>query len=200
MSIPNKQYDYGQKYKMGGMGRLLIDNFYQDLRNITEQIQYTNCLDVGCGEGYSTQRIFSFIPPEVDFQASEYEKDLTKAIKSRNPSIKVFQEDIYNMQRPDNSLDLIFCLEVLEHLAHPQKALAELYRVCGNYLILSVPNEPLWRFLNICRLAYLSDWGNTPGHIHHWSENSLTQLVSEKFNIVDVKKPIPWIILLLEKK
>jgi ubiquinone/menaquinone biosynthesis C-methylase UbiE len=41
----------------------------------------------------------------------------------------------------DNSYDLVFLIEVLEHVHNPQKALSEIYRVLkpGGTLIFSVP-------------------------------------------------------------
>lgn len=194
------KFDYGQKYKSGLIGRFLINNFYQELQALCKNIEFNNCLEVGSGEGYSTQKIFSFLPHHVDFEASEYEECLVDDVKSRNPSIKVIQEDVYNMLRDDGSLDLIFCLEVLEHLENPVDAIDELHRVSNRHLIVSVPNEPLWRILNMCRLKYVSSWGNTPGHVQHWNEQDFINLVQDKFNIISTSKPLPWLMMLLEKK
>ncbi|MFA4931105.1 MAG: class I SAM-dependent methyltransferase [Patescibacteria group bacterium] len=198
--MTNHKYDYGQKYQTGGIGGFLIDNFYHDLAALSLSIKFNNCLEVGSGEGYSTQRIASFLPSHVNFEASEYEAELITKIKSRNPRLHVMQENIYQMKRMNKAFDLIYCLEVLEHLVDPITALQELHRVSRQYVIASVPHEPWWRLLNLCRLHYVKDWGNTPGHIQHWDVGSFKQLVSDRFNIIQVKKPLPWIIFLLEKK
>jgi len=58
--------------------------------------------------------------------------------------------DIQEMQLSDNSFDTVLCVEVLEHVPYPAKALSEIYRVLkpGGHLILTVPhmgylhNEP----------------------------------------------------------
>jgi 2-polyprenyl-3-methyl-5-hydroxy-6-metoxy-1,4-benzoquinol methylase len=46
----------------------------------------------------------------------------------------------------DQSFDFIQCMEVLEHLHHPEKALAEFRRVArtGARLVVSVPHPPEW--------------------------------------------------------
>jgi SAM-dependent methyltransferase len=56
------------------------------------------------------------------------------------------QMDACNMSFPDNHFDIVFCMEVLEHLDDQQfeKALAELRRVTRRRLVASVPfDEPL---------------------------------------------------------
>ncbi len=56
----------------------------------------------------------------------------------RNPDIVC---DVCSMPFPDNSFDLVFLIEVLEHVHNPPKALSEIYRVLkpGGTLIFSVP-------------------------------------------------------------
>ncbi len=56
------------------------------------------------------------------------------------------QMDACNMSFPDNHFDIVFCMEVLEHLddAQFERALAELRRVTRHRLVASVPfDEPL---------------------------------------------------------
>jgi SAM-dependent methyltransferase len=47
---------------------------------------------------------------------------------------------------PDGTYDFIQCMEVLEHLHHPDRALAEFRRVArsGARLVISVPHPPEW--------------------------------------------------------
>ena len=77
----------------------------------------------------------------------------------------------------------------------------ELKRISKQYLILGVPREPLWRFLNICRLKYLKNFGNTTGHLNHWSKKSIIRLIEKKYGkVIAVESVIPWIIVLAEKR
>jgi hypothetical protein len=70
-------------------------------------------------------------------------------------------------------------LEVLGQLARP-------------HLIASVPKEPLWRILNLARGRYWSELGNTPGHLQHWSASAFTALLAQRFEVVEVRNPLPW--------
>ena len=55
----------------------------------------------------------------------------------------------------------------------PERALDVLAGLARPWLIASVPREPLWRALNLARLSYVGDLGNTPGHLNHWSKREL---------------------------
>ena len=60
------------------------------------------------------------------------------------------------------------------------------------HLIASVPREPLWRILNVARGRYWLELGNTPGHLQHWSGSTFTALLAERFELVEVRYPLPW--------
>lgn len=189
--------------------RELIRNFYNSVKDILSGIEIKKVLEVGCGPGFSTQYLLEFLKDRLgrreisllskNFEASEYRTDLVKGAQKRNPGIKIQQESIYELKRGDNSFDLIIALEVLEHLENPENALKELHRATSKYCLISVPNEPLWRILNICRLKYLREFGNTPGHMQHWSKNQFMKFVKNYFNIEKIKTPLPWLIILGKK-
>lgn len=78
-------------------------------------------------------------------------------------------EDVQALTFANNSFDTILCVEVLEHVPYPAKALAQFYRLLrpGGTLILTVPhmgylhNEPhdYYRFTNYGLDVLLSDAG-----------------------------------------
>jgi hypothetical protein len=69
-------------------------------------------------------------------------------------------------------------------------------RVARRHLLVSVPREPLWRLLNVCRGAYLRDLGNTPGHVNHWSRRRFVRLLQRHGEVIEVRSPFPWTMLL----
>lgn len=183
---------------------MLLDNYFKSVGKLLKkigkkEIQGFKVLEVGCGAGYSTKRIRSMLPKGVDFSASDFEKEnVAEAKENLGEAFVVTEEDIYNLERKDKSIDLIFLLEVMEHLQSPNDALAELKRVGKKYVIIGVPREPIWRILNMLRLKYWSSLGNTPGHIQHWSKTSLLKfLKSRGFEVVAVENPLPWSIVLV---
>ena len=51
--------------------------------------------------------------------------------------------------------------------------------------------------LNMARGAYWSELGNTPGHLNHWSKRSFVRLLSQHGEVVEVRSPFPWTMLLV---
>ena len=88
----------------------------------------------------------------------------------------------------------------MEHLQSPEEALKVLQKVVDGYIILSVPQEPIWCALNLLRGKYISSFGNTPGHIQHWSRKKFIELVAQYFDIVEIKTPFPWTMILCKRK
>lgn len=192
--------EFNEKYKSHGhVGNFLIKNFFKTIKSLIPN-KIHNVIEVGCGAGFSTTELSTFFNKKVSFYASDLLPELVASAQEKNRNVKFLVESIYDLSHPSNSFDLVFCLEVMEHLEDPQKALAELARISKKYAIISVPNEPLWRILNMSRGKYWSDLGNTPGHINHWSRRDFKKFVSKEFNIIKIKSSLPWTILLAEKK
>lgn len=179
--------------------KYLLNNYFKAVERLLSKINNVkNAHEIGAGEGLSTFRLNKMVN---NLTASEYVESLVKIAKQNNPNLNIFQESVYDLKYQDSTIDLLFLLEVLEHLDYPEDALEELKRVSNRYLILGVPREPLWRFLNMCRLKYIKDFGNTPGHLNHWSKKSIIKLVEQKFGkIIAVESVIPWTIILAEKE
>ena len=50
----------------------------------------------------------------------------------------------------------------------------------------------------MARGAYLSDLGNTPGHLNHWSANAFRNFVNDKAAVRARRTPLPWTMVLAE--
>ena len=200
--------EFTEKYtESGKVGGVLVNNYFKSVQRLIsyipqKELENTQVLEVGCGPGFSTQRLLNLLPRSVKLSASDVEEEnVQDTLKKVGERAKVSVEDVYNLEREDSSLDLIFVLEVMEHLEQPEKALKELKRVCKKYMILGVPNEPIWRILNMARMKYLKDLGNTPGHVQHWNMNSFKKLLeSNGFKVLKTQSPLPWSLVLVEKK
>lgn len=198
--------DFRGKYESGRAGDYLLSRYFQSVSRLIERANVKNkkakAIEIGCGEGLSTARLAKLLPDNFTLEASEYVEHQIPFAKKNNPGMKITQESIYELTHRDSVFDLVLLPEVLEHLDYPDKGLQELKRVTkkNGYLIIGVPNEPLWRVLNMARGKYWSDLGNTPGHLNHWSSKGLIQYVEKHFGeVIAIEKPTPWTILLAKK-
>jgi 2-polyprenyl-3-methyl-5-hydroxy-6-metoxy-1,4-benzoquinol methylase len=118
------------------------------------------------------------------------------ATRSR-PNLAFRAMSVERLEFGDREFDLVAATEVLEHVEEPERAVAEMARVAGRWLLVSVPHEPLWRALNMARGAYLRELGNTPGHLNHWTRRSFVSLLARHGEVVQTRAPFPWTMLLV---
>lgn len=188
----------GKYENSGRAARWLIDRFYSAVIDMLAPVDAGgSLLEVGCGAGYSTQYLRAALAPGQELRATDVGDTLLVAARDRNPGIEFFQSSVYRLPLPDKSVDAVVMLEVLEHLDDPDAALAELARVARKRVVISTPREPLWCAMNFARGKYISNLGNTPGHIQHWSSRGLKHLVSRHFHVESARTPIPWTVLRL---
>jgi hypothetical protein len=99
---------------------------------------------------------------------------------------------VTSLEPGEDAAELIVCCEVLEHLPDPERGLAMLAALARPWLLVSVPREPLWRVLNLARMKYVRELGNTPGHLGHWSRRGFLAFLRERVEVVEVRSPLPW--------
>ena len=179
----------------------IMRGFLKHFAELVQRTGATHAHEVGCGEGRLTLLLASLVE-EVrasDFSARIVGEARQLAITA-GTSVDFSVEDIYKLDPKDHSAELIVCCEVLEHLTHPAQALKKLAALAQPWLLVSVPWEPIWRILNLIRGNYLSEYGNTPGHLNHWSRTSFLRLLSHSVEVVEVRAPLPWTMALCRRK
>lgn len=157
--------------------------------------------EIGCGEGVLSLRLVKqgYQVKACDFSGIAISLAMQNA-KQQWLDANIFDvKSIYELSAKD-AAPVVICCEVLEHLEHPQLALENLAKISQPWLILSVPREPIWSLLNIARGKYWKDFGNTPGHIQRWSSTEFINMVSQYVEIVEVRNPLPWTMLLCKTK
>ncbi|MFZ4681261.1 MAG: class I SAM-dependent methyltransferase [Terrimicrobiaceae bacterium] len=186
--------NYYDKYKSRNIiERHLMASFLLNFDRLADLTKASDVHEIGCGEGELTMRLAERgltvrgldVSPEVIETAR-------KGALSRGLVIPFREGSIYELQPASDSASLIVCCEVMEHLPDPERALDMLASLARPYLLISVPREPIWRILNLLRGAYISEAGNTPGHIQHWSARSFLNFLKGRFHIERVALPLPW--------
>jgi 2-polyprenyl-3-methyl-5-hydroxy-6-metoxy-1,4-benzoquinol methylase len=178
--------------------RRMMSGFERTLDELLDQAAPRSLLDVGCGEGVLVHRwarrlgdgrLVGIDLEEDSIQAGWQER------QAPNLEYRVMRAE--NLPFADGEFDLASAVEVLEHVPDPEHTLSEMARCAAGHLLVSVPREPLWRMLNMARGAYWPALGNTPGHLNHWSRRSFVELLSRYGEVVEVRSPFPWTMLLV---
>ncbi|TSC57844.1 MAG: type 11 methyltransferase [Candidatus Peregrinibacteria bacterium Greene0416_19] len=121
-------------------------------------------LDIGGGTG---KRYRGFFPHATSIRALDINPDLKPDIVG----------DAEAMPIPDASIDGVVCSQMLEHVPHPSRALAEMYRVLkpGGKAILTVPQ--------------LNELHEEPHDYYRYTKHGLKTLCEEAgFRIVELKQ------------
>ncbi|MFM7062351.1 MAG: class I SAM-dependent methyltransferase [Actinomycetes bacterium] len=174
--------------------RRMMAGFFAAFDALVDRARPSRVLEVGAGEGEVAGRLrrrFPHLPlalldlPDPDLQSRWTSAGLPGVVGSGT-----------HLPFPDGAADLVLAIEVLEHVDDPPAVLRELVRASSGYLLVSVPREPVWRVGNMLRGRYLGDLGNTPGHVQHWSRRGFVQEVAAVAEVVEVRAPLPWTMVL----
>jgi SAM-dependent methyltransferase len=168
----------------------MMAGFFDALDRMLDRLHPTTVVEIGAGEGRITERLVARFPNATVVGLDLPDTNLAEEWDSID--VPMFFGDATRMPFVDDSIDLVVGLEVLEHVPSPERALAEIARVCRDTAVLSVPREPIWRAGNVARGRYVSDLGNTPGHVNHWSATAFTRFVGGRLHVTEIAKPLPW--------
>lgn len=180
--------------------RRLMAAFERDVDELLLSARARTMLDVGCGEGTLVHRWATTLRggPSRLVGVDLEEPSLQAGWREhRAPGLEYRVGRAESLPFTDGEFDLVSAIEVLEHLPDPSLALREMTRCARRHLLVSVPREPLWRGLNLARGAYWRALGNTPGHLNHWSRRSFVAMLSACGEVVAVRSPLPWTVVLV---
>lgn len=176
------------------LARRMVTGFDAALMECVRAIQPppASVHEVGCGEGRLSRRLHAALGIEI--RASDFSGELIAENVARGDAgVRYVPRSVYALDPAEDRADLVLCCEVLEHVERPADALAALRGLGARDYILSVPCEPLWRVLNMARGKYLVAWGNTPGHLNHWSRRGFVDFLTRGgFRVERCLRPLPW--------
>ena len=194
-NVPGNYYD---KYNTKNpIARYLMQGFLSAFDELTTRAGGKRSYEVGCGEGHLSMRLHD---RGWQVRGSDLEEvsvvEANAQCAQRNVEPKFETVSLFDLNPQSAAEELVICCEVLEHIPDTEKALAVLKNLASPYLLVSVPREPIWRILNIARGKYIRDLGNTPGHIQHWSSADFVSMLAKSMEIIEVRQPLPWTMVL----
>lgn len=144
-------------------------------------------LEIGCGIGYGA---FAMVRLKSGFQVTALDHDgraidLARFLWADDRRLRVDLAQAESLPYGDESFDAVVCFEVIEHVRHPERLLAEIRRVLckGGRLIGSTPNFRLYPFrVNRAGLGdphALRRAGIWPWHVQAFDENGIRTLLRQ---------------------
>jgi len=187
--------NYHKHTSKNPLQRWLIHRFHQTAATLLADVPGSRYLDVGCGEGFAMRALLAPANNRT-ITGMDLELPAVQLARQANPQANFAVGSLLAVPFPDNTFDVTLCMEVLEHLVTPEQGVTELRRVTRHFLLLSVPNEPLFRGANFLRGKNLSRWGNDIGHLQNWSARAFVSFVSRQCEILTWRTSFPWTLVL----
>lgn len=147
-------------------------------------------LDVGCGPGSITADLATFVPQGkvtgVDFVSSVVDQARKHAESRGLTNIEFQQMDANALPFDDNTFDLVFCHQVLQHVGSPVSVLSEMRRVAKPKGIVAAreadygsfawyPEPPLiarWQELYLAVARANGGEPNAGRYVHVWAREA----------------------------
>jgi len=136
-------------------------------------------LDLGCGNGYVISKLSG---EKIGVDNDDESLELC-----RQKGLKVIKADLEKKLNLNYKVDNIICLDVLEHLMHPEIAVNNAYKNLKRkgIFIASVPYHGLIKNLVIALLDFNNHYHYTNWHVRFFTENTFKELLS-KFKIIKI--------------
>lgn len=153
----------------------LDPEFYERLIDLlrTHGVEYDGkrVADVGCGTGGLLKALRNRFQP-LSLTGFEYSENAIAIARSQVPGIEFCYFDVY--EGSSQQFEVIFCVEVLEHLLHPDAALRNVLDMLADSgtALLTVPNGRIDTF---------------EGHINFWSPESWKVFLKQTCDGYEVK-------------
>ena len=141
-------------------------------------------LDIGCGDGFHLKLLNEY--GNVSWTVEGIDIDRRAVENAQNSGLKAYCGTVESIQLAQNSYDLAFMIQTIEHVEKPDKVLQGIYRFLkpGGKLVIITDNTDALDF----KLFKKKYWGgyHFPRHWNLFSQKSISKL-AEKTNFeVDV--------------
>jgi len=138
-------------------------------------------LEVGCGSGLICHGLVTKGFPKSRYSGGDISEKMLELAQERFPDISFRKIDIFNLDIPDESVDNVICIHVVQHLPHYEDAVRELLRITKKklYLVSWFQEEEDITFTKAAK-----KWANQRFYNNKYSLSKFEQFVN---SIADVK-------------
>jgi SAM-dependent methyltransferase len=165
-----------------GSGPPVLEPGVEMLRLILEYLSSrSSVVDVGCGAGAYGPAL---IAAGHQWTGLEVDPDCLQVLEQRGLPFRKTTRKTERFPCADEEFDEAICIEVLEHIEHPEPFVEEISRVVRQRALFSVPNIEV--------IPYFKDWETVPWHMlegdhkNFFTRTSLRELLAPHFSRVEV--------------
>lgn len=168
------------KYVGGGpLYHFFLGRFHRCLDAMVAATRPRTLLDAGCGEGFIAHYLKQR-HPGWQITGCDVSAPAIRYARQHASTAADFQVgSLYDLPLAADAFDTVLCSEVLEHLEHPDQAVAELKRVARRFVVVTVPREPYFRALSA--LGQVLGRSPDPGHVNFWTARGFETFMEEHF-------------------
>jgi 2-polyprenyl-3-methyl-5-hydroxy-6-metoxy-1,4-benzoquinol methylase len=172
-----------------------LRRFFDRIAAELNSLQPETVLEFGCGEGLFLKEIRERGIVLDDYVGLDLREDALASARSLHPNGRFERVDLFQWSAPVGGFDLVIASQVLEHLPDPGRALNRLVELCSGQLLLTVPQEPWFRVLNLLRGRDLCRLGNHPEHVNLWTFPRFRNFVADHAEVVHAYRVFPFTVV-----
>lgn len=190
---------YENKYKKGKWAHPLHPSESIKLSMTKKMLRISKedeVLELGCGSGRYLTRLVRECKKivGVDISKTVIKIASSDTSKEKTKTLEFVLTDIIKIPFRDESLDKVYCIDVLEHIPDDFNVMRETYRLLreGGEVLLYVPcRNPLSLGWIISKLTNQYPWypgDKEAGHVHRYTTKDIKKIIRKSgFNIIQVK-------------
>ncbi|OPH48672.1 hypothetical protein BC351_09480 [Paenibacillus ferrarius] len=147
-------------------------------RDLVGHLQIQTILEVGCGPGVDYVGA-SQTRPSIDYTGVDITPQMIEHCQRLYPHGKFQLADIYSLPFADNTFELVYCKDVLNHLDTWEKGFEELHRVSQKYILVN-----FFYGLGATTVKEKQDHGTHINNWYDWNEVMTTLVASRPLSLV----------------
>lgn len=172
------------------MERWLWKQKKQTICDFLKNLPIKNAIDLGCGDASLLEVLnenISYSGVDISPTQLRYASEYIK--KNNRHKAKIYKGNILDLNFKDNSFDIAFACDVVEHVLAPERLFSEIKRVVKNngYIIFSIPNETIWQLVRACLFRFPL---HSPDHLYAISSKDIKEIFPEV--IKEISLPVKF--------
>lgn len=138
-------------------------------------------VDIGCGEGLTLAKAIHMFPGSRVFGLDILDENVDICLQHELPCMK---GNLYQIDLPEESVDAVIFMEVIEHLETPDRAIFEIYRILkpDGKLIMVFPNDFVFKVARLACFKFREAFYD-PGHVKQWTPTTMRQFLRSTFEV-----------------